>query len=148
MPGRAPDSVDGDRRGDGAVGERSRSLKTLSIQASASRRTVVYGPLVIDFDAECASTSTGEVMLQQSDWAILDRLAAAGGAFVRSADLLASVWGDDMRNDTAFLRAWVQRLNDRLGACYAGWPIIDTIPGGYRLCSPNEWNTDLNRITG
>ena len=148
MTGSVPDTVDDDRRGKGAIDERSRSLKSLSIQVNAARRMVVYGPLVIDFDAERASTSTGEVVLQQSDWAILDRLAAAGGAFVRSTDLLSSVWGDDMRDDTAFLRAWVQRLNDRLGARYAGWPIIDTIPGGYRLCSPNEWIADLNRITG
>lgn len=141
-------TVDADRRSGAAADEWGTSLKSLSIQVNACRRMVVYGPLVLDFDGESALIATRKVALQQSDWAILARLAAAGGAFVRGAELLAEVWGEDMRDDTAFLRAWVHRLNDRLGACCAGRPIIDTIPGGYRLLSPTEWSADFDLVAG
>lgn len=146
MTGSVPDTVNVDRRGEEVADERGRSVQGLSIQVNTIRRMAVYGALVLDFDAESASIDTREVALQQSDWAILDRLATAGGAFVRGVDLLADIWGEDMRDDSAFLRAWVRRLNDRLGVCCAGRPIIDTIPGGYRLLSPLECGANLERV--
>ena len=117
------------------------------LETRSCRRTAIYGPLVLDIDFERASIGTIEMTLQQSDWAILNRLAAAGGTFVRGSDLLSDVWGDDMRHDSAFLRNWVHRLNDRLGANGYGRPIIDTLPGGYRLLSPQEWSADYRRAT-
>lgn len=99
----------------------------------------VYGELVLDIDGERAAIGEREIALQQSDWAILCRLFTADHSFVRGTDLLAAIWGEDMRDDALFLRGWIQRLNDRLGGCCSGRPIIDTIPGGYRLCSADEW---------
>ncbi|HEX5165285.1 MAG TPA: winged helix-turn-helix domain-containing protein [Thermomicrobiales bacterium] len=112
-----------------------------------SSQTMVYGSLVLDITTEQASRDGDEVALQQSDWAILNQLAAANNTFVRGSDLLESIWGDDMRDDALFLRSWVQRLNDRL--CRgSGCQIIDTLPGSYRLISPDECGTELDEFAG
>ena len=118
------------------------SLKRMN----SCRRVAVYGPLVLDIDGERASIGATDIILQQSDWAILSRLAKADSVFVRGDELLAEIWGEDMRDDTAFLRSWVHRLNDRLCACGPRHPIIDTIPGGYRLVSPAEWNSEIEAV--
>ena len=123
-----------------------RSMMTPVTRANACPTTVVYGALILDIRFERAFLGERELPLQQSDWAILARLDAAGGAFVRSSDLLAEIWGDDMRDDTAFLRSWIRRLNERLGACCSPHPVIHTIPGGYRLCTPAEWGASCERI--
>jgi DNA-binding response OmpR family regulator len=102
------------------------------------RRTMIYGSLVLNIAAERASCNGQDVALQQSDWAILNQLAAANNTFVRGTDLLETIWGDDMRDDALFLRSWVHGLNDRL-RCGPGDAIIDTIPGGYRLVPPDNW---------
>ena len=110
--------------------------------------TAAYGDLVLDISRERAMVGGYEIILQQSDWAILTRLAAAGGAFVRGSDLLEEIWGDDMRDDPMFLRSWVRRLNNRLSSCCSGRQLIDTIPGSYRLLSPAEWSSDIRRAGG
>ena len=118
------------------------------VQIRTCRNVAVYGDLVLDITAERAIVAGYEVVLQQSDWAILSRLAAAGGAFVRGADLLTEIWGDDMCDDPMFLRSWVRRLNNRLGSCCSGRPLIDTLPGGYRLITPAEWSREPQRFLG
>jgi DNA-binding response OmpR family regulator len=118
------------------------------VQMSTCRHVAVYGELVLDIPGERAIVGGYEIILQQSDWAILSRLAAAGGAFVRGADLLEEIWGDDMRDDPMFLRSWVRRLNNRLGSCCSGRPLIDTLPGSYRLISPAEWSRESQRVLG
>jgi DNA-binding response OmpR family regulator len=118
------------------------------VQIGACRNVAVYGDLALDIAAERAIVAGFEVVLQQSDWAILSRLAAAGGAFVRGSDLLAEIWGDDMRDDPMFLRSWVRRLNNRLGSCCSDRPLVDTLPGSYRLISPAEWSREPQRVLG
>lgn len=112
---------------------------------NTGRGVAVYGALELDIAGERAAVGENEIMLQQSDWAILARLAEAGGAFVRGTELLAEIWGEDMRDDTAFLGSWVQRLNGRLGPCCSGRPLIETTTGGYRLLSPAEWGSGAQR---
>jgi DNA-binding response OmpR family regulator len=116
------------------------------VQIGACRNVAVYGDLVLDIAAERAIVAGYEVVLQQSDWAILSQLAAAGGAFVRGADLLAEIWGDDMRDDPMFLRSWVRRLNNRLANCCSGRLLIDTLPGSYLLITPAEWSREPHRV--
>ena len=111
------------------------------------RRMMVYGSLVLNIAAEQASCNGHEVALQQSDWAILNQLAAANNTFVRGTELLETIWGDDMRDDALFLRSWVHGLNDRL-RCGRGDAIIDTIPGGYRLVPPDEWIIGPAQLVG
>ena len=118
------------------------------IQIRTCRQFAVYGHLALDISGEHAMVGGYEVILQQSDWAILARLAASDGAFVRGSDLLEEIWGDDMRDDPMFLRSWVRRLNNRLSSCCSGRPLIDTSPNGYRLLSPVEWNGQIQRSTG
>jgi DNA-binding response OmpR family regulator len=118
------------------------------VQIGACRNVAVYGDLVLDIAAERAIVAGYEVVLQQSDWAILSQLAAASGAFVRGADLLAEIRGDDMRDDPMFLRSWVRRLNNRLGSCCSDRPLVDTLPGSYRLISPAEWSREPQRVLG
>ncbi len=125
-----------------------RLMMTALIQIQTCRQMSVYGDLVLDIAGERAMVGGYEVILQQSDWAILTCLAAAGGAFVRGSDLLSEIWGDDMRHDPMFLRSWIRRLNNRLGSCCSGRPLIDTIPGSYRLISPAEWSGDVQQATG
>ena len=129
-------------------GEQSMVAVAALIQIRTCRQTAVYGDLMLDIAGERAMVGGYEVILQQSDWAILSRLAAAGGAFVRGAELLEEIWGDDMRDDPMFLRSWVRRLNNRLGSCCSGRPLIDTIPGSYRLISPAEWSREPQRAAG
>ncbi|HEX5166760.1 MAG TPA: winged helix-turn-helix domain-containing protein [Thermomicrobiales bacterium] len=112
-----------------------------------SLQTMVYGSLVLDITTEQASRNGDAVALQQSDWAILNQLAAANNTFVRGSDLLESIWGDDMRDDALFLRSWVQRLNDRL-SCGSDATIIDTLLGGYRLVPPDEWTSVPAQFAG
>lgn len=134
-----------------AMGPRMDGSRTVMMpltQMTTCRRMAVYGDLALDIAGERAAVGPYEVVLQQSDWAILARLSAAGGAFVRGSELLAEIWGEDMRDDTTFLRSWVKRLNDRLGGCCSGRHIIDTIPGGYRLLPPVEWGTHRHRVAG
>ena len=112
------------------------------------RNVANYGSLMLDIGAERAIVECFEVVLQQSDWAILQRLAEANGAFVRGTDLLAEVWGEDMRDEHAFLRSWIHRLNDRLARCCSGTRLIDSAPGAYRLLTPDEWQSSSQRLTG
>lgn len=116
-----------------------------TMQRRTCRNVAVYGDLLLDIGAERAMIGGFEVILQQSDWAILARLAQAGGAFMRGTDLLATIWGDDMCDDPMFLRTWINRLNERLADC-SGHRLIDTGPGVYRLISPAEWNARRRRI--
>ncbi len=122
-------------------------MMTALIQIQTCRQLAVYGDLVLDISGEHAIVGGYEVILQQSDWAILTRLAAANGAFIRASDLLEEIWGDDMCDDPMFLRSWVRRLNDRLRSCCSGRPLIDTIPGCYRLLSPAEWGDQIQHTT-
>lgn len=113
-----------------------------------SRRTAIYGAFVLDFDVERAWLGGTEIDLQQSDWAILARLSSASGTFVRSTDLLAEIWGEDMRDDTAFLGAWIQRLNRRIASCCIGFALISSISDGYRLVSSGEWSASALGAVG
>jgi DNA-binding response OmpR family regulator len=148
MTGAVPVVVDVDRDGAEAEDGWGRSMMMPLTHSRSCRRMAIYGELVIDIIGERATIGEHEVMLQQSDWAILARLSAAGGTFVRGADLLEAIWGEDMRDDAMFLRSWIQRLNDRLGGCCSNRPLIDTIPGGYRLLSPVEWSAHIRYVTG
>jgi DNA-binding response OmpR family regulator len=116
-----------------------------TIQRQRCRAAAVYGDLVLDITSERALIGGYEVILQQSDWAILARLADSNGTFVRGTELLATIWGDDMRDDPMFLRTWIQRLNERLANC-SGRRLIDTGPGVYRLLTPAEWSARRQRI--
>jgi two-component system KDP operon response regulator KdpE len=95
---------------------------------------VELGSLVIDIDRRLVTRHGQPVSLTGTEWLILERLAIADGALVRSVDLLAALWGPEYRNDLQRLRGWISRLRRKIGAA-PGEPgaIINHPRVGYSL---------------
>jgi DNA-binding response OmpR family regulator len=70
------------------------------------------------------------VTLAPKEFAVLEVLAAAGGAVISAEKLLERAWADDVNPFTNSVHVTISTLRRKLGQP----PVIETVPGaGYRL---------------
>jgi two-component system KDP operon response regulator KdpE len=72
------------------------------------------GPLRIDTLRRVVWNGDRRVPLGTSEWGLLLALCQVDGT-ISPGDLLAGVWGEDYRDELAFLRLWTNRLRGALG---------------------------------
>lgn len=91
------------------------------------------GPIRLDLfhrDGRCHDRWIG---LHPREFALLWRLAEAGGARVTRKDLLADVWRVDHDIETNSLEVHVSRLRSKLAVFACSWVVHTDPRGGYRL---------------
>ncbi|MFE0098780.1 response regulator transcription factor [Streptomyces sp. NPDC059009] len=94
------------------------------------------GGLTLDPAARRASRDGRPLALSRKEFAVLEALMRAGGATVRTDDLVGCVWEGDTGDRTNAVRILVSRVRAKLGDP----PAVETVPGaGYRiLCGPGH----------
>ncbi|MGE0687186.1 MAG: winged helix-turn-helix domain-containing protein [Dehalococcoidia bacterium] len=88
-------------------------LQALLELAPPEARQLVRGPLKIDVLHRVLWNGEKKIALGTSEWTLLLALAQVEGP-ISASDLLASVWGEDYRNELPFLRLWIRRLRANL----------------------------------
>jgi two-component system KDP operon response regulator KdpE len=97
------------------------------------------GEYVVDLAAHTvtpsADTSTsGDVRLSPTEWAVLGILLRCPGRLVTRRELISRVWGAEHRGDTDSLRVYLARLRRKLEPVPARPRYLVTDPGmGYRF---------------
>ncbi len=92
------------------------------------------GALVVDLARRRVTSSGCEVKLTPTEYALLRLLVRNAGRVLTQRQLLIEVWGPNHATDTHYLRVYMARLRDKLGADPAQPGLIRTEPGvGYRL---------------
>jgi two-component system KDP operon response regulator KdpE len=92
------------------------------------------GTLVVDLARRQVTSSGCEVKLTPTEYALLRLLVRNAGRVLTQRQLLIEVWGPNHATDTHYLRVYMARLRDKLGADPAQPGLIRTEPGvGYRL---------------
>lgn len=92
------------------------------------------GTLVVDLARRQVTSSGCEVKLTPTEYALLRLLVRNAGRVLTQRQLLIEVWGPNHAADTHYLRVYMARLRDKLGADPAQPGLIRTEPGvGYRL---------------
>ena len=105
-------------------------------RAKRHRSTVVlvFGELRIDLQERVATAGDVTLALAGPEWRLLELLAHADGEAVEGEVLLETIWGPAYRSDSAYLRAWVSRLNRKLeGGREVAEPLLQPRDGGYVL---------------
>jgi two-component system KDP operon response regulator KdpE len=92
------------------------------------------GMLVVDLARRRVTSAGSEVKLTPTEYALLRLLVRNAGRVLTQRQLLTEVWGPKHATDTHYLRVYMARLRDKLGADPAQPGLIRTEPGvGYRL---------------
>ncbi len=92
-----------------------------------------YGDVVIDLEQRRVLRGKEEIHFSRTEWGLLVELASNPGKVLLHHELLTRIWGSEFRDESQYLRTWVSRLRNKLGATVP----ITTFPGlGYRLESP------------
>lgn len=95
---------------------------------------VVFGDVVIDFNARLIHRRGEEVRLAPKEYALLELLARNAGRVVTHAQLLRTVWGPAHVQDVEYLRVAVRAIRRKLEADPTKPQLIRNEPGvGYRL---------------
>jgi DNA-binding response OmpR family regulator len=108
------------------------------IRALARRPAQPLGPVLargdlrLDTAARIATRAGRELPLRPKELAVLEELLVAGGQPVSASELLRRVWDEMADPLTTTVKATVHRLRTQLGDP----PLIDTVPGGYRIIAP------------
>jgi DNA-binding response OmpR family regulator len=101
--------------------------------AKASKRT----PPAYHFDAaarQIVDPKTGQSRrLTEIETGLLTALTRAASAPLMREDLLRAVWGYNSKVSTRTLETHVYRLRQKLSWDQNRTPILETVPGGYRL---------------
>jgi len=92
--------------------------------------TLVRGDLWLDSARRLASRAGRPLLLSPKEFAVLERLLAAGGRVVSASALLEAVWDEMTDPFTKTVQMTISRLRAKLGDP----PVIDTVAqGGYRI---------------
>lgn len=91
--------------------------------------TLRHGDLCVDSTARTATRGGRPLALTAKELAVLEVLLTADGQPVTTTDLLERAWDEMADPFTTTVKATVHRLRVKLGDP----PIIDTVPGGYRI---------------
>ena len=92
--------------------------------------TLVSGELALDAAQRLATRAGRPLPLSPKEFAVLERLMAAGGQVVKESELLEAVWDEMADPFTKTVQMTISRLRAKLGAP----PLIDTVAGGgYRI---------------
>lgn len=105
---------------------------------STERRTSVieHGDLRIDFAQREVRVGGRVVALTPTEYNLLYQLAVNAGQVQRHATLLAKVWGPEYRDEVHYLKVYVGRLRNKIGADPQRPAHIVTVRGvGYRVPS-------------
>ena len=79
------------------------------------------GRIEVDFNRRTVRFKAEPVRLSYSEWVLLESLATPPGQPCLNAELLTKVWGVGVKHDHEFLKAWIKRLQLKLG-CDASNP--------------------------
>jgi DNA-binding response OmpR family regulator len=104
-----------DQRDDGADGE------------------LVSGDLVLRPATRSATRGGTEIALTAREFALLERLAAAGGRVVSKTELLASVWGGQAHDDPNVVEVYVGYLRRKIDQPFGRHSLVTVRGAGYRL---------------
>jgi DNA-binding response OmpR family regulator len=72
------------------------------------------GDVTIDMNRRMIRRAGALLSVTTNEWALLLALATTLNAVVESAVLLDQVWGDEMRDQTTYLDAYIRRLRRKL----------------------------------
>jgi len=91
--------------------------------------TLTHDDLSLDTARRIATRASSQLALSPKELGVLEHLLAAQGRAVSTEELLSAVW-DEMANPfTKTVTMTISRLRAKLGDP----PIIETVPGGYRI---------------
>jgi DNA-binding response OmpR family regulator len=89
-----------------------------------------HGDLTLDPARRVATRAGRQLVLSPKEFAVLERLLAAGGRVLSVGDLLEGVWDEMADPFTSTVKVTISRLRAKLGEP----PVIETVPpGGYRI---------------
>lgn len=95
---------------------------------------VTIGELAIDFSRREVLLRGARLSLTPHEYALLSALARNAGRVVTHRQLLQDVWGPSFKDQTHYVRIYMQRLRNKLEATPARPRYLFTEPGvGYRL---------------
>src|SRR5579872_5007799 len=98
--------------------------------APAQPPTLVHDDLTMDPGRRIATRAGTQLALSPKEFAVLERLLAAGGRVLTVSDLLEGVWDEMTDQFTGTVKVTISRLRAKLGDP----PVIVTVPpGGYRI---------------
>jgi two-component system KDP operon response regulator KdpE len=100
-------------------------------------RPFEHGGLKIDFAAREVTVDGREVRLTPTEFRLLTQLVANAGKVMTHGMLLHRVWGPEYKDETEYLRVYINRLRRKLGDDPAKPRYILTEPAvGYRFARP------------
>lgn len=103
-------------------------------QGTRTDSSVVCGPITIDLARHEVAVDGSPVALTPKEFALLTKLAQAGGRILTHAALLEAVWGKAHREDVEYLRVAVRSLRLKIEADPSQPRLIRNEPGiGYRI---------------
>lgn len=101
------------------------------LRAAASFR---YGELTINFDSQEVHKGSQQVALSATEYRLLYQLVRNAGHVVPREALLARVWGDEYRDQTDYLKVYINRLRAKIEPEPERPRLIQTERGlGYRF---------------
>jgi two-component system KDP operon response regulator KdpE len=113
---------------------RVRALLRRPATATSTAGTVRVDPLTVDLDSRQAWRDDQLLDLTSREFDVLAYLVRNAGKVVTHRLLLSEVWGPDYRDDTQYLRVFVNRLRRKIEQDPAHPCLLITDPGvGYRL---------------
>ena len=103
---------------------------------ASSSSLLSYGTVEIDLQQRQVRNASGLVPLTRSEWLLIEQLARTPGEPRLYQELLSRVWGPEYRDDLAFLRVVIDRVNDKISDGTGGPGLIRPYLGvGYYLSS-------------
>ncbi|MBO0772038.1 MAG: response regulator transcription factor [Actinobacteria bacterium] len=93
---------------------------------------LIRGDLCLDTASRTATRRGRELPVSLKELGVLEVLLAADGRPVSATELLEQVWDEMADPATTTVKATIHRLRAKLGDP----PLIDTVPGGYRIAAP------------
>jgi two-component system KDP operon response regulator KdpE len=113
---------------------RVRALLRRPATATSTAGTVHVEPLTVDLDSRRAWRDEQLLDLTPREFDVLAYLVRNAGKVVTHRMLLTEVWGPEYRDDTQYLRVFVNRLRRKIEHDPAHPTLLITDPGvGYRL---------------
>jgi two-component system, OmpR family, KDP operon response regulator KdpE len=96
---------------------------------------IKFGPLIVDTVARRVTFDGAILPLTKHEHALILLLIRNAGDILTHDRILTEVWGADHAGDVTYLRVYIGRLRQKLGAKFAT-SIITEIGIGYRLLDP------------